>query len=266
VRIDSFNNIYIVGGFNFSMKKFAILFILLMFSSGVSATMTISKTANVYNLGDKLYISLSGLRGAEHGNFNINLVCSNKTINIVKLPARAFSLTEDQSYSIPYEVLNKEDLGITNMSEILGNCQVVALLGTGIVSTKSFKITNNVDVKLSLNKTRYNPGESVLVKIKAIKANGEMLNGFVEGSNASSFKKSIKNGIAEKIINIPKSAESGIYYLTVRAYGGKNEGVLNEGTKLISYYVNSVATSLVVGISRGVAVSRGKFYNWRQCF
>lgn len=241
------------------MKKLIIIFALLIISSGVFANISINQPSSIYNLGDKLYISLTGIKGAGSGNLNINLVCSNESINLVKLPARAFSTTEEQSYSIPYEVLDQTDLGINNLTKILGTCQVVASLGASTIATKSFKITKNIDVQSSIDKSSYNPGENVILKIQATKANGAMLNGIVEGTNATSFKKIIKDGRAEIVFTIPKTAESGIYRLNLHIYDKNNKKILNEKHTKLSYVVNSVATSLVLSLSNSVATPGEKY-------
>jgi len=137
------------------MKKivFVLLFVLLFTSSFAFAEISISAPSSVYNLGDKLYISLNGIRGMEIGNLNVNLVCGNSTTNLARLPARSFSADEDQSYAF-YKLLDKDDLGIENLSTILGSCQVMVLIGDNAVSTKTFTISNSISVSASVDNHR----------------------------------------------------------------------------------------------------------------
>lgn len=239
------------------MKKLAILFGIILVTSTVLAGISISEPQEIYNLGDKLYINLNGIRGTENGNLDIDLVCGNSSFNMVRIPARAFSNNEDQSYSVPYKILTLEDLGILNMQGIIGTCQIVASLGKDISSSKSFEITNTISIAASTDKTSYNPGEVVTVNIEAIKSNGEKVNGFIQGSNASSFDKAIEEGTAITSFAIPDTAEAGIYYLDIYSYDTSNSNILNEGRGSLSYIINQIATSLILSLS-DTSVTPGK--------
>ncbi len=241
-----------------SMKKLVLLLTLLAVCSGVLADISISEPLELYNLGDRLYVDLGGLRGAENGNLDIDLVCENSSINLVRIPARAFAIDEDQEYSIPYKILNWEDLGVSSLKddsdgislhEIVGTCQVVAELGGDVISSKTFEVSDEVVVAVSLDKTEYNPGEAVSVKIEAIKSNGAVVNGFVEGFNASFFSKAIEGGVVEETFNVPETAEAGFYNLNIHVYDVGSGGILNEGFRTVSYGVNQVATSLILSLS-----------------
>jgi hypothetical protein len=240
------------------MKRLALLLVVLM-GYGVLADISISEPMDIYNLGDRLYVEVDGLRGASSGNLNIDLVCGNGSINLVKISARAFSADEDQSYSIPYKILDREDLEILNLEGIVGSCQVVASLGSDVASTKIFEISDDVIVRVSLDKTLYNPGESVSVDIEAVKKNGVELSGFVEGLNASSFNKAIEDGKVSEVFVVPETAEAGTYILTVRAYDVGKDGVLNSGEGVVSYEVNQIATSLIMSLSDVVATPGENF-------
>ncbi len=228
------------------MKKMRCIFVLafIFMSSFVLAGISISEPADIYNLGDKLYINLDGLLGAEIGNLNINLVCGNRTTNLIKIRARDFAFDEEQSYSTDV-ILNTGDLEILNLSEIIGECQVISSLGASVASTKTFTISNNIFVSASLDKVAYNPDEVVTVSIEAIKANGDLLNGFVEGSNATSFSKAIENGFVSEIFSIPKTIEAGIYYLNIYAYDTEQ----NQGSTIAFLNINQVASSIIMSLS-----------------
>ena len=105
------DNIYIVKVRVVYMKKIGCIFILMLVfaSSFVLAGITISEPLDVYNLGDRLYVSAEGLVGAESGNLNVDLICGNRTINLEKMSARRYSPGEAFPYSLPYKFLNKED-------------------------------------------------------------------------------------------------------------------------------------------------------------
>ena len=146
--------IYIFKLFGCIMKRLGFLFVLVivLMSSFVLAEISISEPLNIYNLGDRLHISVDGLVGSENGNFKIELACGNRTINLVKIPARAFSIDEALSYPPFYKILNGEDLESENVSEIVGDCQVIASIGSSVASTKTFSVSDNVSVAVSLDK------------------------------------------------------------------------------------------------------------------
>lgn len=237
--------------FVLAMKKLGYLMVLtlVLLSSMVFAEMSISPPKDVYNLGDRLYLDLSGVVGSDSGNLNVDLICNNKTINLVRLPAISFSAEKEQEYSVPYKILNKEDLEISNLTEIVGTCQLVSSIGSHVASTKTFIVSNNIKVTASLDKNKYNPGDSIKVAINAVKDNGDLLNGFVEGSNATSFSKAVENGLATETFSMPKTIEAGKYYLKVYAYDRGRNGILNEGSTTTSFEINQIASSIATSLS-----------------
>ena len=242
------------------MKKtgYVIALVFILMSSFVLADISLSEPKQVYNLGDKIYISADGLRGAEIGNLNVNLVCGNRTVNLVKWPASDFSIEEDQTYSTS-KVLVSEDLEITNLTEILGECQVILLIGGQIASTKLFTISDDIFVSASMDKTNYNPGEGILVSVDATKVNGDLLNGFVESTNATHFSKVVEAGFVSETFSMPETVEAGIYYLGLRVYDVGQEGVLNEGFTVVSFNINQVASSIVMSLSNVEAIPGEEF-------
>ena len=243
------HNIYIVREAVYAMKRLVFLVGILMFASFVFADISISELNEVYSLGDRLYIDLGGLRGSSTGNLDINLVCDNLSINMVRIPARAFAMDEDQTYSIPYKVLDWEDLGILDLDSIVGDCQVVVKMGSEASSSKVFEVSNKVDVGVSLDKAAYNPGDTVVVNINSVKANGDSLNGFVQGVNGSSFSEEVVDGVAEASFNIGATTEAGVYLVKANVYDVGEFGTMNEGSGSASYTVNQVPTSLVLSLS-----------------
>ena len=217
-------------------------------SSFTLAEISISPPSSVYNLGDRLYISIDGIRGTDTGNLNVNLVCGNNTTNMVRISARSFSADEDQSYRF-YKILNQKDFGITNSSQILGECRVTVTIGSDIISTKPFLISNKVDVSASLDKKDYDPGEPITVSIIATKENKDLLNGFIDGSNATNFKKAVSGGIINYTFSMPDTTEPGTYHLNIYAYDIWQNGILNKGHTEVSFRIRQIVSSVVISLS-----------------
>ena len=93
-------------------KEIFVLLICFTLASLVSAQLSVSETDDVYNLGDRLYVSIDGIVGADSGNLNLNLVCGNSTTNLLKISARAFPKGEGSSYSLPYKIISADDLDV----------------------------------------------------------------------------------------------------------------------------------------------------------
>lgn len=227
--------------------------------SFANAGITISEPLEVYSLGDKLYVTVDGIRGSEFGNLNIDLVCSNNSIRLAQLPARAFDTKEDQSWSIPYKILDKTDLEISNLSSIVGNCQIISSIPGQSASTKKFRISNLVNVNAKLERNNYNPGDQIKLFVEATNENGKPLNGFIQVSNATQLSKSIQEGNAIEVFSMPKTSEAGNYLLTVRAYDLSGQEILNEGITTLYFEINAIPSSLVLSISTENIVPGEKF-------
>lgn len=231
-------------------KRVGFLFVcMIILSTFSSANIILKEPEDLYNLGDKLYVSADGLIGSDTGNLNFNLVCDNFTVNLAKVSARAFS-QEGDSWGIPYKYLTKEDLEIENISSIIGSCQVIATLGENMAATKMFLITNDVYLNGNLDKSEYKPGEGITVSANIVKANGDLFNGFIEGSaNFSSFSKAVEDGEVIEIFSVPDTAESGNYVLNLKAYDSTNGETQNEGNLELFFKIKQVPTSILLGIS-----------------
>lgn len=218
--------------------------------SFISARMIITEPSSVYNLGDKLYVSLTGIRGASSGNLNINLLCSNQTINLLKISARAFSSTQEQSYSLPYKELTKDDLEIANTRDVLGSCQIAASLGSEQTTTRMFSVTDSISLSTRFDRVAYNPGDMITVSVEATKANNQPLNGFLETSGADVINKEVINGKATFSFSMAPDTKAGDYNLQVFAYDKGSSGeTLNQANSSSNFKINQVPTVIQLSLS-----------------
>ena len=240
-------------------KRLCLMFIFVFMASFVLADITLLEPQDVYNLGDKLYVTAEGLIGAETGNLNVDLVCGDKIINLERMSARRYASEESLPYSLPYKILDKTDLEIENITDILGSCQVKLTVGSQVAITNAFTISSTILVTGLLEKESYNPGEGITVNIEAVKANGDLLNGFVEGMNSSVFSKAIEGGFVTEVFSMPETIEAGTYDLGIRAYDRGKDGVLNEGFTTVSFKINQVASNMVISLSGDEAMPGEEF-------
>ncbi len=231
------------------------IFCLMFAASVISARMAITEPSSAYNLGDKLYVSLGGIQGTGSGNLNIDLLCSNQTINLLKISARAFSATQEQSYSLPYKELTKEDLEIMNTRDILGSCQLTASLGAEQTTTRMFTITDSISLSNRFDKITYNPGDLISVSVEATKANNQPLNGFLETSGAADINKEVINGKATVTFSMAPDTKAGDYNLDIFVYDkGLSGETLNQANSSSMFKINQVPTTIQLGLSNNQLV------------
>jgi len=230
-------------------RKMCFVLIFIFMISFVLADISLLEPQDVYNLGDKLYVTAEGLIGADTGNLNVDLVCGNKTLNLERMSARRYAGEDPLPYSLPYKILDKKDLEIENLTDIIGECQVKLTIGSQVAITNVFTITNTILTTAVLEKESYNPGEGITVNVEAIKANGDLLNGFVEGMNVTSFSKAIENGFVTEVFSMPETIEAGTYELGIKVYDKGKEGILNEGFTTVSFKINQVASNMMISLS-----------------
>jgi len=236
---------------------FGVLFGVL-FSSLSSGAIVISEPNPIYNLGDELDIRIDGIIGATSGNMNVNLNCKNNTINLVRLPGTSFDLVEETSFEFS-KILTRSDLEIINLTSVIGNCQISTSLGSEYVATGSFFVSQDVDVVATLNQTTFDPKDPITVSIQATKANGDNLEGFIEGSGASFFSKEVSNGNLVETFYMPETIEAGPYDLEIFAYELIDNEIMNTGSSTVSFVINQIPSAILVSLSDSVAIPGEEF-------
>jgi len=234
------------------MKRVIVMLLisLILCLSLVFAELRASEPNDIYNLGDKLFITITDIKGSETGNLNVDLICSNSTVNLLKLSARAFSSEGGQSYSIPYKFLTKGDLEIDDLSAIVGDCRIKTNLANEIIESKSFVISRDLNVNANLNKVVLSPGDSVHLNIDVSRADGDSFEGFFRIMNFSAIEGEVVGGIVDKDIVIESSMPAGNYFMSIEVYDLDLENnVMNSGSENLFVEIKQVPTSIEMGIS-----------------
>ncbi len=229
-------------------KELTFIMVIMFMSSPVFAGMVISEPKSLYNLGDKIEFRIDNIRGVSTGNFNVNLVCSNSSINLIKIPATSFSDEDEASYEFAKE-LRLSDLEIGSYDQVVGGCQVTSSIGTDSISTSSFQITRDVVVSnIFTNQTTFNPNDQITLKIKATKANGAPLSGMIVGSNATTFNTPIEKGELVYSFFMSPTSEPGSYNLVLEAYDSEGEDKLNKGGTVVVFSIRQIPTSIIISL------------------
>jgi len=229
-------------------RRILVLALLFVSLSLVAADLAITEPADIYNLGDKLYVTATGLRGYENGNLNIDLDCGNATVNLLKISARAFPEDGGQSYSIPYKFLTKEDLEIKDIKSIVGDCTIKANLAEEVVESKRFTISDKVMVTAKIDKIKYNPGEDVTLVMQVQRADGAPFIGYFETSNFTEKEGEFTEddeGRIDMTLRVEDNKAPGSYFLNVLAYNlDVDDDVTNNGSDSVLIIVNQVPTRI----------------------
>lgn len=223
-------------------KRAYLVFIALLFLATLaSATIEISGPLDKYNFGDKIYTTISINPSEVSGSFEINLVCEESSVNIYRIAPASSAFSAGYNQKINHIVdLSKEFIG-----NLTGDCSIVVSLGKEVVSSNHFLLSSEIDTKVTSDKYMYKPGETLSLKIEAKKANGNMLNGFVEISGDYTSNDVVSNGILIKNIELSSDKAPGKYQLFITAYDEKiGENFSNSGNTSIIYAVDQVPTSI----------------------
>lgn len=227
-----------------------ILLLLLLVLPLTSADILVDKQPNkIYNLGDVATISLTVKSSAAiSGSFNMDLVCGSNSINFYKNP---IVLSAGQEKKIESSLILTKDL----IGDSIGDCKVKAFLGSDSVLTSVFKISDFATVTPAFQRFEFNPGENIFVKGKAVKENGENVNGFVElliildsGTDPLVSQQSTVNGGSFTInATLPKDLASGSYLVQINVKEKDIGGIVtNQGSSSQNIAINQVPTTLEI--------------------
>jgi hypothetical protein len=213
-----------------------------------SAYINLDEIKEVYNLGDKLYITASILPDIVEGKFEINLVCDGKSINIERMSAEPrFAAGEEAKYSTFIKLVPE------NIGNLKGKCNVQVSVGSEKASTKSLIISDKILTSIKLDKLSYNPGETIILDLEAKKENGDSLEGFFNSTGIFSLSRQIKNGKLIEKLAVDKDLASGLYSVDVLVYDSIGSIKLNNAKTSFSFNVNQVPTSLNLALSESEA-------------
>jgi 5-hydroxyisourate hydrolase-like protein (transthyretin family) len=241
------------------MKKSYILLICLILLSGiVSASITISPPARVYSLGDTIQITMTINPSKVEGNFELKLVCGENFETFYKISPAISAFTANQETKINHKIiLEREYIG-----NLTGEYHLSANLGSITAQTEKFRISSDITVTATLDKEFYDPGESIVLDIDAVKANGQRLTGFVKGIGIFNFEKKIIDGRVREILATSDSLEAGRYELELFIYDeNKNGEILNSKNTSLNFYINQIPYSVPLSLA-SLEATPGKIFEF----
>ena len=162
----------------------------------------------------------------------------------MRVSARAFPKNKESSYELPFKILTKEDLEIEDIDSILGECYLESSLNSLSVLSQNFKISNKINLDAKMDKTDYNPGETIIIKINSTKENGqEHLGEVILLNNTIVNTPTFNSGILE--LEIGEKVFSGTYVLNLIT----EDEVGNKGTLKKEIIINQIPSEVSFGVN-----------------
>jgi len=235
------------------MKKqvlnYLILVLISMFAiNSVLAEILIGQPSSLYNIGDRLSITISINPSTDINDFLINkIVCENGEVEIYKTPAY---VEASEPKNITLEVkLDKSLIG-----DISGLCFIQSSFGPETAKGQPFELSKKINVALSLTNSIIAPGEKLTISGTAKKSNGQTSQAFVETSIPglnSTLTSRVTDGQFTLNLVIPTNAAAGSYDLNIHAYEKESSGLIsNEGFVSTQIKVKQVIKKIDIAIDK----------------
>ncbi len=209
-----------------------------------SAEIIISQPSKfTYNVGEQLKISVSVLQGGSA--LEANLICENSSESKLVFFKNLEASEKKVEISQP---LTKSFLGNMN-----GDCHIITKYNGETEKSQIFKISNRIDIALSVSRSNYNAGEQVKVSGEATKGNSEPVNGFVEITLENTdikIIKEFKNSKFSANFTLMDNIAAGSYYVNAYVYEKTSDGqISNQGSSTAVIRVNQEIKKLEIAIN-----------------
>lgn len=230
------------------MKKLFIFLALLLYLFVVLpstyATITLSKPADIYNLGDNLNIKVNiSEPDSLNGFVTLNLDCDNYKKEIYKVPF-SIEAEEEKLLEIPSLFLSKRMLGLCYVKATLEDMEGNIISGA---STEHFTISDMINLTVVFNKKVFLPEEKLAIEGKAIKLNGQKVDGSaLINLDGKSYSSDVKNSFFEVEISIVRDITSGEHNVEVIV----SDSLGNRGSAIGAIEITPVPTTLELVLNK----------------
>jgi len=218
----------------------AVLFLLGIFLlSVVSAEVWfIAQPEGVYSIGD--YLEIAASVSPLGDQLETEIVCENKTKLIF------LKYLDNETIVNILQPLTRNFLG-----SLEGNCVVVLNYGANSVKSTNFLISDIIFMKTEIDKLDYEPGEEIVIKGKAEKANSQLLEGFFEivfEETNLTLSGPVEGGTFKSNITLPLDIAADFYLLNLTVYEKAGEEITNIGKARLSVRVKQLPSKLEVAL------------------
>jgi len=209
-------------------KIIIFFFLIIVLSYIASAEIMLSQPKSIYNMGDIIDISANVKATQNIDSFlKLTLICGNSNKEFYLSP---LSLQAGQEEKISKKLLLSNEF----LNNTKDDCRIKAEYGEETQETQAFQITNRIDLSLNFNSMNVKPGESIIVKGNAIKANAQLVEGFLEievENTDIKLTRSISQGNFQFNFSFPENMKSGNYRINVKVYEKSGGEITNEGSE-----------------------------------
>ncbi len=231
------------------LKDFLIVLLsVIVLSALASAEMTITHADTVYNLDDTLSLTAT-VRATQNANdfLRISLHCGEKDVELYRTP---MSLSAGASREVSLEMVLTRDI----VGSLYGNCALRGDYGRDHTETGGFELSKSIIVTLTAADSPLEPGQRMILRGQAYKANGDAAQGHVRASNSAlnlKFDGLTTNGSFALNFTVPESMPAGRHVIVLNVYETDNQGeTTNEGTIETALVVKSVLRSVDVFLNQ----------------
>lgn len=225
---------------------FGLFFIILSLNT-ISAEIMLSQPKSIYNLGDVLAIEAT-IKPSQYIStfFEMNLVCGEESKNMHR---------EHLTLEVGKEKKVSSSLSLTKsfLGNVLGDCNIKVNFGGDIGETQSFKISDVIDVTLSIENMSIEVGKEVELKGNALKKNGKQVEGFVEVTVENTDIKIIRTvsgGNFAASFSFPAGIRAGNYIVTSRVYEKAQGEETNSGEAKVTLNIKKKPSKVEIAISK----------------
>jgi hypothetical protein len=215
---------------------FLLLTVFLVLLPFASAQIIISDFKEIYSVGDSIKADFSVIESQDvSGLIKLELNCGEK------------SLFYTSPISVKANNAQKFDINPYMLTQS-GNCKVeITFKGDNFIDSaesKSFLVSQEINISLKLNKETFRPGETIKIKGEAQKANGGYIDGLIATINIGNeeYSSIIKKGAFEFETELKENFPSGESEITVET----KDNAGNSGKTIKKISVTAIPTSLEI--------------------
>ncbi len=215
------------------------LMIIVMSINLVSAEVWfVNQPSQLYSLGDVMNIDVAVSSSGYQLEAQLN--CQNQS-RIIFLQY----LVNGTKANI-VQPLNRDSLG-----DMIGRCKIILKYGDDEEIGPDFSISENIFINAETKDKYFEPGKDIVIKGRAEKANGKLLEGFYEitfGDINFSKKGDVQKGEFELNMTLPETIKAGSYLINISVYDKIEEKISNKGAFIFTIGVKQVAKEIDIAL------------------
>ena len=186
-------------------------------------------------------------RSGVNGILRTYLICDGIKKQVVPISYLSIKQGTQKNMNIEFPLID------SMIGDQKGNCFVQVNFSNSLANTQSFKLSNKINLNVSLNEDRVSPQEQIILDGVAIKEDKEPVNGFITLSikdTEINLTQVVNNGRFKFKFSFPRETESKEYLLNFFTYEKDQENkITNQGTSSKKIFVKQIPNNLEIIIN-----------------